>query len=592
VSSRDPAKTGWGDLVAGVWGRHELYVHSLAALLESGGADARVLEQVPGRAAARELQVLFAESPLSSELEALASLGPPVIVVQDRAEAEDVLTAMALGAITVLRKNATLAELSLTIAETVRHEPNRVPAILTPRQRQVLHLIAEGLDNAEIAQRLGISTRTARAHVSSVLERLGVQNRTQAAVLALKRGMISLLLVLVLAAAALAGGAPPSAAATAEQQLDARLLAHMRGAGPYSGAWVADAKSGKQLFSLRANVTRIPASVQKLFTTSTALERMGESFRIQTAVYTDGAVSEDGTLAGSLYLKGSGDPSFGPGGLARLALQVRRTGVRRVTGRVYGDESFFDTHRGLPAGGYRMSVDVGPLSALSFNRGTLSGFGQGFQRDPPRFVADRFHAALRSRGVKVLRSGRAGAAPGTSPSIASVRSPTLRALVRHMNQVSDNYFAETLLKGLGARFAQGGTTLAGTAVVRSFEKQIGISSSVLDGSGLSRGDGVSPSTVGRLLLAVDDEPWFGSFYRSLPLAGRTGTIRKRMRGTPASGRCRAKTGTLIGVSALAGYCRSRANHRIAFALLMNGTTVWKARAVQDRIAATLASYPG
>jgi D-alanyl-D-alanine carboxypeptidase/D-alanyl-D-alanine-endopeptidase (penicillin-binding protein 4) len=590
VASQRPVKAGWGDLVAGVWGRHELYVHSLVALLASGGAHVRVLEQAPGRTAVRELQLLFAESPLSSELESLSSLGPPVIVIQDRAEPEDVLAAMALGASGVLRKNATLAELSLAIAAVVRGEADLAPVDLTPRQRQVLGLIAEGLDNAEIARRLGISTRTARAHVSSVLERLGVQNRTQAAVLALKRGMISFLIALVLAATTLAGAAPPSAAASAAQHLGARLGAQMRGAGPYSGAWVADANSGKQLFAFRADVTRTPASVQKLFTTSTALERMGASFRIETAVYADGVLSEDGTLAGSLYLKGFGDPSFGKWGLARLADQVRRAGVRAVTGRVYGDESFFDAHRGLPAGGFRTSVDVGPLSALSFNQGTLRGFGRGFQRDPPGFVAERFRAALASRGVEVERGGRPGETPETSPSIASVHSPTLAALVRHTNQVSDNYFAETLLKGLGARFARGGTTLAGAAVVKSFENQLGLNSSVLDGSGLSRGDGVSPRTVGRLLLAVDDKPWFGSLYRSLPLAGRSGTLRKRMRGTSASGRCRAKTGTLIGVSALAGYCRSRARHRIAFAVLMNGTAVWKARALQDRIAAAIAAY--
>ena len=90
MASHEPAKAGWGDLVAGVWGRHELYVHSLRALLASGGADVRLLEEGPPRAAARELQVLFAESPLSSELEALSSLGPPVIVIQDRAEAEEI----------------------------------------------------------------------------------------------------------------------------------------------------------------------------------------------------------------------------------------------------------------------------------------------------------------------------------------------------------------------------------------------------------------------------------------------------------------------------------------------------------------------
>lgn len=586
--SPEPAKAGWGGLVAGVWGRNELYVQSLVALLASGGADARVLEHGPGPAVARELQILFAESPLPSELEALASLGPPVITIQDRAEAEDVLAAMALGAGAVLRKNATLAELSLAIAAVVRREPDPVP-ILTPRQRQVLRMIAEGLDNAEIGQQLGISTRTARSHVSSVLERLGVQNRTQAAVLALKKGMISLLLIPMIAVGLLAGGAPPVLASTPAQQLGPRIGAQMRAAGPYSGAWVADAGSGKQLFALRADVRRTPASVQKLLTTSTALERMGASFRIETAAYTDGALDDDGTLTGNLYLKGFGDPSFGSRALARLVTQVRDAGVRGVTGRVYGDESFFDTHRGLPAGGFRMSFDVGPLSALSFNQGTLRGFGRGFQNDPPRFVADRFRAALTSRGVEVARGARVGRAPETATSIASVHSSSLAALVRHTNQVSDNYFAETILKGIGARFAKAGTMLAGSAVVRGFEKQLGISSSVFDGSGLSRSDGISPSTVGRLLLAVDDEPWFSTLYRSLPLAGHSGTLRKRMRGTAASGRCRAKTGTLIGVSALAGYCRSRSNHRIAFALMMNGTSVWKARALQDRIAATLAS---
>jgi D-alanyl-D-alanine carboxypeptidase/D-alanyl-D-alanine-endopeptidase (penicillin-binding protein 4) len=88
------------------------------------------------------------------------------------------------------------------------------------------------------------------------------------------------------------------------------------------------------------------------------------------------------------------------------------------------------------------------------------------------------------------------------------------------------------------------------------------------------------------------EPWFDSFYRSLPLAGRTGTLRKRMRGTAAHGRCRAKTGTLVGVSALAGYCRSANRHRLAFAVLMNRVNVFSARRAQDRIAAALASYSG
>jgi D-alanyl-D-alanine carboxypeptidase/D-alanyl-D-alanine-endopeptidase (penicillin-binding protein 4) len=98
--------------------------------------------------------------------------------------------------------------------------------------------------------------------------------------------------------------------------------------------------------------------------------------------------------------------------------------------------------------------------------------------------------------------------------------------------------------------------------------------------------------VGRLLIGAVKKTWFGSFYRSLPLAGVSGTLKKRMRGTAAAGRCRAKTGTLVAVSALAGYCRARTGHRIAFAILMNGVDIGTAHRAQDRIAATLAAYRG
>jgi D-alanyl-D-alanine carboxypeptidase/D-alanyl-D-alanine-endopeptidase (penicillin-binding protein 4) len=393
--------------------------------------------------------------------------------------------------------------------------------------------------------------------------------------------------VLVLFAGLLGG--TPSAGATTPQALAGKVLAELRSAGGTSGAWIAEA-DGEQLFSLRPQVKRTPASVQKLLTTSTALARYGERDRIRTVLLADGVLGDDGTLEGDLYIQGFGDPSFESSDLARLAAGVRHAGVERVSGRVYGDESYFDARRGLPTGGFRVSVDIGPLSALSFNEGRLSPYGRGFQGDPPRFVADRLRAALIARGVEVPRAGRAGKAPRGSGPLASVHSPTIRALVRHTNQVSDNYYAETLLKGLGARFSQSGSTVAGAAVVTRVQGSFGVTGNVLDGSGLSRGDALSPSAVGHLLTAAQDEPWFESFYRSLPLAGRTGTLRKRMRGTPAQGRCRAKTGTLIGVSALAGYCRSKGAGRIAFALLMNGVNVARARVAQDRVAAALASF--
>jgi serine-type D-Ala-D-Ala carboxypeptidase/endopeptidase (penicillin-binding protein 4) len=388
-------------------------------------------------------------------------------------------------------------------------------------------------------------------------------------------------------------GLPGAAeAATPEQLLTARVAAEMRATGGSSGTWVADVESGRPLFSLRADVRRTPASLEKLLTSSTALGRLGEDARLKTVVRTTGELGVDGVLDGDLYIQGFGDPSFGGSGLGRLAAKVRLAGVRKVTGRLYGDESYFDRRRGLPAGGFRMSRDIGPLSALSFNEGRLMGSASTFQGDPPSYVADRLRVSLIRRGIAVPRHAQAGQSPPGARMLTAVRSPALAALVRHMNHVSDNYFAETIIKGLGARFEETGSTADGARVVTRFEQGLGVSARVLDGSGLSRGNAVSPAAVGHLLLAADNHPWFDSFYRSLPLAGHTGTLRKRMRRTAADGRCRAKTGTLIGVSALAGYCRSRLAHRIAFAVLMNGVDVSRARRAQDRVAAAIASYSG
>jgi D-alanyl-D-alanine carboxypeptidase/D-alanyl-D-alanine-endopeptidase (penicillin-binding protein 4) len=386
--------------------------------------------------------------------------------------------------------------------------------------------------------------------------------------------------------------AGPISASSADpgQALARKIMPQMASAGGSSGAWVVDATSGKELFLLRPNQPRTPASVEKLLTSSTVLARFGEDARLETTVSADSAPIEDGILGGSVYIKGFGDPSFATPGLARLANQLLDTGLDRVTGRIYGDESYFDSYRGLPWGGFRLSTDIGPLSALSFNEGTLRGFGRGFQSDPARFVAQRLRAHLRTRGVRSKTAAAAGKAPSTALGLASVRSPRVADLIRHMNRVSDNYFAETLLKGLGARFGGSGSTAAGARVVTRFLATLGVPARVFDGSGLSRGDAISPAAVGHLLLEAQDQPWFDSFHDSLAIAGRSGTLRRRMRHTAAAGRCRAKTGTLIGVSALAGYCRSRQNHRIAFALLMNGVNVWRARRSQDRIAAALARY--
>jgi D-alanyl-D-alanine carboxypeptidase/D-alanyl-D-alanine-endopeptidase (penicillin-binding protein 4) len=530
------------------------------------------------------------ESPLPSELRALAASGLPVIVLAERADPEDALAAAHLGARALLPKNCTLAELSIAIRGAVgsARVPGRTP--LTPRQREVLELIVEGLDNAQIAARLGISERTVRAHVSNVLERTGAANRTQAAVAAIQRGWVATLLLTLFVALSLV---PATAVAAIEDPaaLRAVLAREMRAAGGGSGAWVHDGGAGRTVFKWNTAKRRIPASVQKLVTTAAIMDRLGTQARFATQVLARGEVIE-GELDGDLYVKGSGDPSFGTGALAGLADAVAETGLDHVDGRVYGDESFFDGLRGGPASRFGISPWVGPLSALAFNRGTIAPFGRGWQTAPAAFTAGRLRVFLRRAHVAVARNARTGSAPAEARTIAARESPPLDRIVRHTNHVSDNYYAETLLKGLGARAGKRGSTREGARVARRFGREAGFSARVVDGSGLSRGNAIAPRDVGHLLLHVRGEDWFESFYRSLPLAGRTGTLHKRMRGTRASGRCRAKTGTLSGVSALAGFCRAPDGDLVTFALLMNGVNLWAARRSQDRIAAALAAYSG
>jgi DNA-binding NarL/FixJ family response regulator len=179
-------------LTVAISGRHDLYVASLAALLSSLGADVRILGEPATLAAAsldERVEVVLLESPLASELGSLTE-GPPVIVLAERAAAESISASGGPSPSATLDKNASIGELSLAIREALEGRPADTLADLTLRQREVVTLLAEGLDNAEIAERLGISERTARAHVSDVLRRLGVANRTQAAVAAVRSGWL------------------------------------------------------------------------------------------------------------------------------------------------------------------------------------------------------------------------------------------------------------------------------------------------------------------------------------------------------------------------------------------------------------------
>jgi serine-type D-Ala-D-Ala carboxypeptidase/endopeptidase (penicillin-binding protein 4) len=376
-----------------------------------------------------------------------------------------------------------------------------------------------------------------------------------------------------------------------------------RGGGQASGLEVMDAGTGQIVCRRAANVQRSLASNMKLFTTSTALARLGPGFRIPTGVFSEGALDANGVLHGSLYLKGGGDPVLGVpafydrylGGLGTdlLALepQIRAAGIRRVTGRLYADDTIFDRLRGVAASGYATSPEIGPLSGLDFDAGYSDLSASSFAADPAKLAAATLAQALRAAGVAISSQVARRAAPQGGTQVALVRSPTLNRIVDFTDVNSDNYLAEMLIKLLGARLGGAGTTAAGAAVVDRFARRQGSGVHAVDGSGLSHSGRASPGEVVDLLQSMRSTPVGEDFADDLALAGHEGTVASRMRGTPADGRCRTKTGTLTGVSNLSGYCFNRDGKTMIFSILMSGVgDLELAHLEQDRIAGAVAGY--
>jgi serine-type D-Ala-D-Ala carboxypeptidase/endopeptidase (penicillin-binding protein 4) len=391
----------------------------------------------------------------------------------------------------------------------------------------------------------------------------------------------------------LAVAAGPATAAP----LDRLVSGQLARAGGVSGGYVLDTTTGRTLAAVRADAARSPASVEKLYTTATALLRYGPDATLPTSVLGVGTLDDAGTWHGDLYLRGGGDPTFGTAEFDRLAYglgtsvstlaaRIRDAGILRVTGRVVGDESWLDLLRGGPASGFALDLDIGgPLGGLLFDRGLARTDGSALQREPAKFAAQQLTIALRQTGVRVPLNAAAGTTPATAQPLATVTSPTMATLVRLTLVPSDNLFAEMLLKDLGARFGAGGSTAAGATVVKRTIAHFRIHPRIVDGSGLSRADRTSPRQVAMLLSALRAN---ATLRAALPVAGRSGTLIDRMRRTSAQDRCQAKTGTLSNASALAGYCRTPNGHLLAFAFIENLVDTPTAKAAEDRLAIALA----
>jgi D-alanyl-D-alanine carboxypeptidase/D-alanyl-D-alanine-endopeptidase (penicillin-binding protein 4) len=396
----------------------------------------------------------------------------------------------------------------------------------------------------------------------------------------------------------------PAASGSAPTRLGKALARQYSQLGRYSSAYALDLTTGQTLFARNPDTRRLPASVEKLYTTSTALLKFGAGARLTTALLGTGSLSANGTWKGTLYLRGGGDPSFGSAAfdhsaygsgatIERLVANLQGAAhIRALQGRIIADSTYLDGLAGTVASGYAFNPDVeGSLSALPFNRGLFSDGTQVVY--PAAYAGRELGLALRAAHVRVPTRTpvSAGRTPAAARLLAVVRSPSIAQLVALTNTPSDNFFAEMLTKDLGARFGSAGSTAAGVAVVRhELATQFGLSPRLDDGSGLSRDDATSPRQVVSLLRQMAGNP---AFTQSLAIAGETGTLAHEMVGTAAESRCIGKTGTLTDVASLVGYCHASDGHLIAFAVLANALgNPDLGHTLEANMAVALAGYSG
>jgi serine-type D-Ala-D-Ala carboxypeptidase/endopeptidase (penicillin-binding protein 4) len=383
-----------------------------------------------------------------------------------------------------------------------------------------------------------------------------------------------------------------------------RRLLHDPSLGIRPGAEVLDVRTGAPLLKVRPGTALPPASLSKLATCAAALETMDASTRLRTRVLR-------GVRPGVLVLVGGGDPTLsinGHGavlaGAARLARLADRTvaalpsGTGRVRVRV--DDSLFRGPSVAPSWepGYVGAGVASPVDALSVDEGRVDPRLETRESDPALAAGADFARLLASRGLRVIGPVSRTVAPADGTELAAVQSPRLSTLVEHTLSTSDNDMAEALAR-LAAHAAGAPASFAGVRrTITHTVTSLGVPTPglrLLDGSGLSRGSRIAPVTVARLLLAATTRSRLGPLLSGLGVGGYSGSVLDRFDETGARagrGKVRAKTGTLTGVSNLAGFADDGTGRPVVFVLLADDVSdTVAARDTLDRLAAALARAP-
>jgi D-alanyl-D-alanine carboxypeptidase/D-alanyl-D-alanine-endopeptidase (penicillin-binding protein 4) len=354
------------------------------------------------------------------------------------------------------------------------------------------------------------------------------------------------------------------------------------------------------IYSVNHTSSMIPASNTKLFTTATALQIMGSDYILHTIILSDNNAINDGILDGNIYIKGMGNSVFTTENLDSLVKMIAKSGLKKITGNVIGDDTFFDDvyTRDDWIKDEKANVKLPPISALVIdrNRKYVRRKKRGRWRtykvnvnNPPQYSAELIQQKLIQEGIEVIGTAKTGETP-PSATVLGQSSVNLRELIQSINKNSDNFLAECLFKTIGA-IASGkqGNSFYSTQAILTFIEDNAIYSegtAVVDGSGISRYDQITVGAiVGLLEKMYFDLKNFPDFYNSLSIAGVDGTLEDRLIKDDGPINFRGKTGTLNGVSSLSGYLTTKSGDELIVSMIFEFTRGGsrKYRNSQDKI---------
>ena len=336
------------------------------------------------------------------------------------------------------------------------------------------------------------------------------------------------------------------------------------------GLMVYDLTADSTLYTFGHRQRLRPASTMKVVTAVAALDRLGSDYQLTTSIYNTGTIS-GGTLRGNLYVVGGMDPMFDRSDMIAFVNKMRHLGIDTICGSILVDLSFKDDDR--LGEGWCWDDDNPVLTPLLYDGKDcfVEQLTRELQRDGVVIIDTSYRAPLSSRRLVTTRSH----------SVAEV-------LVRMMKE-SDNLYAESLFYHLGRTSGnKQATGKSAASQVRQMIQKVGLQPGdyrVADGSGLSLYNYVSAELeVSMLRYAWQHAELFRQLNIVLPVAGVDGTLKGRMKNTVAERNVHAKTGSVSGISSLAGFCTAPNGHELCFAIINQGVSrMSDGRGLQDQL---------